>query len=180
MILVCYDGSPDAQAAIDQAGKLLPGSEATILVLWETLLEAMSRNGSLGVGFGMIGSFGDDGADAAIKQAAVDTAAAGAQRAGDAGLVASPRVESREGDIAGMILRVAADVEADLVVLGTRGLSGVKSLLLGSTSDAVLHHADRPVLVVPSGELAEHRRHWAQSAETGPGASGPGSLRPPL
>jgi nucleotide-binding universal stress UspA family protein len=166
MILVCYDGSPDAQAAIDRAGQLMPGSETTVLVLWETVLEAMSRNGSLGMGLGIIGSYGDDGADAAIEQAAVETGDAGAQRANDAGLVASPRVEHRQGDIAGTILRVAADVDADLVVLGTRGLSGVKSLLLGSTSHAVLHHADRPVLVVPSGELAEHRRQWAEHGQT--------------
>lgn len=169
MILVCYDGSPDAQAAVDRAAQLMPGSEATVLVLWETVLEAMSRNGSLGMGLGLIGSYGDDGADDAIKQAAVETAAAGAQRANDAGLVASPRVESRHGDIAGTILRMAADVDADLVVLGTRGLGGVKSLMLGSTSHAVLHHADRPVLVVPSGELAEHRRQWAEHSQMSAG-----------
>jgi nucleotide-binding universal stress UspA family protein len=174
VILVCYDGSPDAQAAIDRAGQLMPGSDATVLSLWETVLEAMSRNGSLGMGLGMIGSYGDDGADAAIKQAAIDTAAAGAQRANDAGLVASPRVENRHGDIAGTILRTAADMDVDLVVLGTRGLGGVKSLMLGSTSHAVLHHADRPVLVVPSAELAAHRRPWAQRAEIG----GPVSDRP--
>jgi nucleotide-binding universal stress UspA family protein len=178
MILVCYDGSPDAQAAIDRAGQLLPGREATVLVLWETVLEALSRNGSLGLGLGITGSYGDDGTDAAIKQAAAETAAAGVQRANAAGLVAGPRVESRQGDIAATILRVAADLHADLVVLGTRGLGGVKSLLLGSTSHAVLHHADRPVLVVPSGELAEHRRHWAENAEPGAVATEPGPADP--
>ena len=78
MILLCYDGSPDAQAAIDQAGLLMAGSEATVLVIWETILETMNRHGSLGMG--MIGFYGDDGAaDTAIKQAAFDTAAAGVQ-----------------------------------------------------------------------------------------------------
>jgi hypothetical protein len=34
MILLCYDGSADAQAAIDRAGLLMPGSDATVLVIW--------------------------------------------------------------------------------------------------------------------------------------------------
>ena len=164
MILICYDGSADAQAAIDQAGLLMAGSEATVLVIWETILETMTRHGALGMG--MIGFSGDDGAaDAAIKQAAVDTAADGVQRAAAAGLVAQPRVVNRNDDIAAVILAEAAGLDAGVIVLGTRGLGGVKSLMLGSVSHAVLHHADRAVLVIPSASLAEQRHHWAEHAE---------------
>jgi len=164
MILICYDGSADAQAAVDQAGLLMPGSEATVLVIWETIRETMTRHGSLGMG--MIGVTGDDGAgDAAIRQAAVDTAADGVQRAAAAGLVAQPRIVDRHDDIAVAILAVAGDVDADVIVLGTRGRSGLKSLMLGSVSHAVLHHADRPVLVIPSPALAEERDRWAKHAQ---------------
>jgi nucleotide-binding universal stress UspA family protein len=164
MILLCYDGSADAQAAIGQAGLLMAGSEATVLVVWETILETMTRHGSLGMG--MIGFYGDDGAaDAAIEQAAVDTAAAGVQRAAAAGLVAQPRVVNRDDDIAAVILAEAADLDAGVIVLGTRGLGSVKSLMLGSVSRAVLHHADRAVLVIPSASLAERRHHWAEHAQ---------------
>jgi hypothetical protein len=40
---------------------------------------------------------------------------------------------------------------------GPRGLSDLQSLMLGSVSHAVLHHADRAVLVVPSSGLADQR-----------------------
>jgi nucleotide-binding universal stress UspA family protein len=169
MILLCYDGSADGQAAIDQAGLLMSGSEATVLVIWETILETMTRHGSLGMGFGMVGLFSDDGADTTIKQAAVDTAAAGVQRAAAAGLVAQPRIVNRNGDIAAVILAEAAALDARVIVMGTRGLGGVKSLMLGSVSRAVLHHADRAVLVVPSSSLAEQRHHWGKHAQISAG-----------
>jgi nucleotide-binding universal stress UspA family protein len=164
MVLICYDGSADAQAAIDRAGQLMPGSEATVLVIWETLLETMTRNGSLVMGFG-VGAYVDDGVDAALQKAALDTASDGAQRATAAGLVAQPRVVNRQDDIAADILAVAGDLGADVIVLGTRGLGSVKSVILGSVSHAVLHHADRPVLIIPSLGLAERRRRWAEHAQ---------------
>ena len=166
MIVLCYDGSADAQAAIDRAGLLMAGSDATVLVIWETVLEAMPRHGSFGMGFGMVAApYGDNGAgDAAIKQAAVDTAADGVKRAAAVGLIAQPRVVNRGADIAAVILAEAADLEADVNVLGTRGLGGVKSLMLSSVSNAVLHHSDRAVLVVPSPRLAEQRHNWAEHA----------------
>ena len=52
------------------------------------------------------------------------------------------------GSPAEHIVGVAEAERADLIVLGSRGLSGVKSLLLGSVSDRVVHHAHCPVLVV--------------------------------
>jgi nucleotide-binding universal stress UspA family protein len=172
MILICYDGSADAQAAVDQAGLLMAGSEATVLVIWETILETMTRHGALGMGFAMMaGVSGDDGADGAIKQAAVATAAAGVQRAQAVGLVAQPRVVNRADDIAAVILAEAADLDARVIVLGTRGLGGVKSLMLGSVSHAVLHHADRAVLVIPSPSLAEQRHHWAEHAHISDGVT---------
>jgi nucleotide-binding universal stress UspA family protein len=49
------------------------------------------------------------------------------------------------------ILRAATEDDSDLVVVGARGLGLLKRLLLGSVSEAVLRHADRPVLIVRGG-----------------------------
>ena len=54
----------------------------------------------------------------------------------------------RQGVPAEELLRAAADEKADLIVLGSRGLSQVKAFLLGSVSDKVSHHAKCPTLIV--------------------------------
>jgi nucleotide-binding universal stress UspA family protein len=171
MILICYDGSADAQAAIDRAGSLMANSEARVLVIWETVLETMTRTGSMGMGMGSIGVYDGDEADAAMEKAAHDTATDGVQRAVSAGLSAKPQIARRHSDITAAILAAATEVDADVIVLGTRGLGGVKSLMLGSVSHAVLHHADRPVLVVPSAGFAEPRHSWTAEAQVAGGVT---------
>ncbi len=53
-----------------------------------------------------------------------------------------------EGNAAEEILRVADSEQSDLIVLGSRGLSAVKSFFLGSVSSRVSQHAKCPVLIV--------------------------------
>lgn len=48
-----------------------------------------------------------------------------------------------------MIVDEAAGVDADLVVAGARGVGGVSGLRIGGTALAILHRADRPVVLVP-------------------------------
>lgn len=45
------------------------------------------------------------------------------------------------------IVQAASELRPDLIVMGPRGLSGLKGLLIGSASKYVLHHADTPVLL---------------------------------
>ena len=154
MILICYDGSPDAQSAIDETGELMGGRQVTVLTVWERLIDLMARTGA-GLGFGP--GVDDAGIDAASEQAARERAAEGAERARRAGLNPQAMTRARDLTIAQTILSVADDVSAGAIVLGSRGLTGLKSLLLGSVSHAVLQHADRPVIVVPSPEVAAQR-----------------------
>ena len=98
-----------------------------------------------------------DAIDSATEQAATAQAAAGVQVVRDAGLEATPRVAVASATIAWTILAEAAAVDADAVLMGTRGLTGIRSLMLGSVSNAVVQHADRPVVIVPSAGVAEQR-----------------------
>jgi nucleotide-binding universal stress UspA family protein len=154
MILICYDGSQDSHAAIEQAGELMPNEPATVLTVWEPFTDVLARTGGLalwpdGVDFQQ--------ADAAAEQAARRRAEQGAEQARRAGLRAKPRTCARGATIAEAILSVADDIDAQAIVLGTRGLTGLKSLWLGSVSHGVVQHADRTVIIVPSPELTARR-----------------------
>jgi nucleotide-binding universal stress UspA family protein len=52
------------------------------------------------------------------------------------------------GDAAREIVHLAEDIEAGLVVMGSRGRGGIRRTLMGSVSDTVVRHAHCPVLVV--------------------------------
>jgi nucleotide-binding universal stress UspA family protein len=65
-------------------------------------------------------------------------------------LLVPVRAERRleEGDVVGEILRVAREVHADLMVLGTHGRTGLRRLLMGSVAEQVVRKAACPVLTV--------------------------------
>lgn len=55
---------------------------------------------------------------------------------------------SRGGDPARVVIDVASELDADLIVVGARGLTGLQRFLLGSVSAKLSHYADRTVMVV--------------------------------
>jgi nucleotide-binding universal stress UspA family protein len=159
MILLCYDGSDDARAAIEVAATLFPGQPAMVITVWEPVLDVMARTGG-GLGAAMIDP---TDIDAASETAAGERAAEGAEHAREAGFDAQSCATVRRATTAATILDEARDRQAAVIVVGTRGLTGIKSLMLGSVSHAVVQHADRAVVVIPSPEVAEHRRASAGS-----------------
>jgi nucleotide-binding universal stress UspA family protein len=67
----------------------------------------------------------------------------------DAGVAGDTERRVIVGDMPESLLEEARAEDALIIVVGSRGMGGVRSALLGSTSSAVLRDADRPVLVVP-------------------------------
>jgi nucleotide-binding universal stress UspA family protein len=74
------------------------------------------------------------------------TLEAAADIARQAGVVVS--VYARQGDPADAILDVAEEQEADLIVVGNKGMTGAKRFLLGSVPNKVSHHAPCSVLII--------------------------------
>lgn len=73
MVLVCYDGSVDARAAVEQAARLFGDEPATVLTVWEPFIEIAARST---VGFGLVPSVPDaDEIDEASRTKAEETAA---------------------------------------------------------------------------------------------------------
>ncbi len=53
-----------------------------------------------------------------------------------------------EGGVISEILKVVEAENVDLIVMGARGIGGIKKLVLGSTSEAIAHKVSCPVLIV--------------------------------
>jgi nucleotide-binding universal stress UspA family protein len=64
----------------------------------------------------------------------------------DAGLTVE--VYPRQGDPADAILDVAEERDADLIIVGNKGMTGAKRFLLGSVPNKVSHHAPCSVLII--------------------------------
>ena len=141
-LLLCYDGSEDATHAIQRAGALLPGRPALILHVWQPT-PRMGRLGFAGETVSMVGEL-----DQAAAEHGRRVADKGVHIAQQAGLDAVPLAVEVTGPIWATIVETADRYHAATIVLGSRGLSGVRLMLLGSVSSAVVHHADRPTLVI--------------------------------
>lgn len=61
-----------------------------------------------------------------------------------------PSLRIAHGAPADAIVQVARDLDATLILLGTHGRSGLARVALGSVAEAVIRHADVPVVVVPT------------------------------
>jgi nucleotide-binding universal stress UspA family protein len=82
-----------------------------------------------------------------LERQARETAEQGAAIARDLGFEVETHTPS-DSPLWRGIVALADEVDAGAIVVGARGLSAVKSALIGSTSNGVVHHTTRPVLVV--------------------------------
>jgi len=142
--LVAIDGSPHAAAAAAFLARL-PLDPALVV----RLLGVVERPGypatTPALAAGMVRQAIEDIVEerrAALEQALATTAQL------FAGAVKTVEKEVVVGHPVAEIIGAAARPDVDLVVVGARGLGAIQRLLLGSVSEGVLRHGDRPVLIV--------------------------------
>jgi nucleotide-binding universal stress UspA family protein len=143
-LILCYDGSEDARHAIERAGEFFGGRRALVLTVWQ------SPAGANVIGWSATSAGTVD--FAALEREAVDVAGSiaedGARMAREAGLEAEAVAVEADGPVWKTIIETADHHRAAMIVVGSRGLTGLRSILLGSVSSAVVHHAGRPTLVI--------------------------------
>lgn len=137
-IVVGTDGSDSAREAVEQAVSLAAADAARLVVV--TAFEAH-------------GGTPDDRIPQDVRWMINDrNAAEGHARKGrelaHAGGVDDVVVQAIEGEPAAMVLETAEDFDADLIVVGSVGLTASTRFILGSVASSVLHHAPCDVLVV--------------------------------
>ena len=149
--VVAYDGSDEAQAAVREAARLLPGRRLVVVSVWEQGLALMlmpPTDTISGVPNMTPSPETIATTDRVQHDHAAETAAQGAEIARSLGAEAEPYPVADDVDAAETIAAEAERLDAAVIVIGSRGLGRMKSRLLGSTSQGLLRHTHRPVIVV--------------------------------
>ena len=143
-LLLCYEGSEDAKQAIEHAGRVLGGRDALVVTVWQPT-PALS-------GFASAGATDSTFDFAEVDRAAADlserVARDGVRIALQAGLHAKPVAVEASGPVWRTIVEIADLHDAAIIAMGSRGLTGLRPMRLGSVSRAIVHHADRPTLII--------------------------------
>jgi nucleotide-binding universal stress UspA family protein len=150
-VVVAYDGSAEAQAAVREAAALFGARRLLVVTVWERGLAAMAFAPSpseTGLSYLPPDPAEVSALDNAGQDHASAVADAGVRLARGLGATADALPVPDEADVAETIASIAEQREAGAVVVGSRGLGGVKRHLLGSTSQRLLRRTNRPVLVV--------------------------------
>ncbi|MFC6905501.1 universal stress protein [Halalkalicoccus tibetensis] len=136
-LLFPTDGSENAAVALEHAVSLADRYGATIHVLYvvNTNYSDIGATGETTIG--------------TLRERGEETLREAEDRASAAGVDAVARIE--EGDPYRTILEYAGE-NADLIVMGTRGRSGLDRYLLGSVTEKVVRTADVPVFTVRGGK----------------------------
>jgi nucleotide-binding universal stress UspA family protein len=140
-LVLCYDGSAAAEHAIRIAPVLVGrGRAARVLYAYKP------TERSLGVAQAITGGRLEAPVrGAAEAHAVVDR---GVAIAADAGFEAEPLLMVADRPTAALVAETAEELDAPAIVMGTRGLSGLKSAVLGSVARDVVNAYHRPVVLV--------------------------------
>lgn len=154
-VLIAYDGSDEAQHAVEYAGRFLSAKNAYILTVWEPIHRQAARAAGMS---GMMqhdwstDSSEDPTNDDPAYAEAVSTCRQGVDLARQNGFVTEPFLVESATAIWSAIVDAAEELDVDIIVSGTRALHGWKSILQSSVSDSIVKNAGRPVLIVPPAD----------------------------
>jgi nucleotide-binding universal stress UspA family protein len=149
-VLIAYDGSDTARRAVREAAKLLGPRHVLVVTVWEPALAYETELPAAGLEMPAV-PVDIEGAhelEEELHQRARRTAQEGAELAQSVGLQAKGLAVADEVDVADTIVGLARKRGVSAIVVGSRGLKGLRARLEGSTSNAVLKKAPCPVVVV--------------------------------
>ncbi|MFR9806976.1 universal stress protein [Pseudonocardia sp. RS010] len=154
-VLIAYDGSPAALAAIEVGARLLPSAEATVAHLWTPPFASPPLRHRLSLVAGTAGELVDllEREGAAEADRLVRTAVVQAEAVG---WTADAVVRRSFGGDGYRFASLAEEVGPDVLLVGTRGLTGPNALM-NSFTDLLVHHSTHPVLVVPHPLVSDDR-----------------------
>jgi|SRR5580704_13780799 nucleotide-binding universal stress UspA family protein len=147
MIVLAFDGSESATHAIASAHEVLGDVPLTMLHVWDQPVAGFDADPFGGLQTWSPSQIAE--LESAIRDRAQRVLDEGVTLAAQAGFVAAGRLERADAAPWRTILDVADELDAQLIVVGARGLSTIGSVVLGGVSNALVHHSRRPVLVVP-------------------------------
>lgn len=164
-LLVPMDGSAIAQQALSHALRIVEGRQNSIIVL-------VNVQNCQTLGLSDIDADEPTELEIRAHQAASAAFREAAWACKKAGVLVETQVAF--GPICETIVRIAREVDADQIIMGTRGLGRFGGFLFGSVAAGVVHLADVPVTLVngrvsPRARNTAMRRHddiWNFSRET--------------
>jgi nucleotide-binding universal stress UspA family protein len=152
-IVIGYDGSPAAEHAVAEAGDLLSGRPALVVVVWNQglgfeLLELPTA--TIGLPPAQLDIRTALEIEKSMQERAQRLAQKGATLARDAGFDAEGLAVADDVDVpvSETIVNLARERDAPAIVLGAHGHGRAAEVIIGSTTRDVVRHAPCPVLVV--------------------------------
>jgi nucleotide-binding universal stress UspA family protein len=154
LVLIAYDGSPAARQAIIDTARFLGRCRVLVVTVWEEGLEYAIEAAAMPPD--VMGSLPPEPdpdlaqeVDQVLEERANSVSAEGTALAASLGLNAKPLAHpDDEGNVPYTLLALVRKHDAAAIVVGSRGRSGLRARLEGSTSKTLLKHAPCPVIVV--------------------------------
>ena len=140
-VMVAFDGSKDSTKAIRLAGSLAAKYESELVVVHVYSSPAFGFGATSGIPIADYHAL-----EEAKKEASRQVLATGLRLANDEGVKARGELIEAPSVVEALV-EFATNEKVDIIVVGTRGMTGFKKLILGSVSTGLANHSPCPVLI---------------------------------